>query len=301
MICKTQTLNNGVEMPTVGLGTWQMTDPADIERAITSAIELGYRHIDTAYIYGNEKDIGRVLRKLFESGTIKREELFITSKLWNAFHGNVQKALENTLRDLQLEYLDLYLIHWPVTFEYDPKGDVVMGDGRYRVTRFDPGQVWKEMESLVDSGLVRSIGFSNFGMENTKRILECCRIRPAVSQFELHPYLTQKELVRFLKSEGIQVVSYSSLGSTMDSAVKVRDDPTIKRVAEKCGCSPSQVILSYITMQNICVIPKSTSRQHLEENTKLRELEREDFEAVDNLGITHRYVDPVSFGPSRFL
>lgn len=300
MIRKTQKLNNGIEMPTVGLGTWMMTDPKDLDTAIRTAIRMGYRHIDTAFVYGNEETIGRILKKLFDEGTIKREELFITSKLWNTCHDKARKALEKTLKSLQLDYVDLYIIHWPVTFKPNPQGEVFLGGERYEIGDFDPVSLWREMESFVDAGLAKSIGFSNFGIANTKKILETCRIRPAVSQFEMHPYLTQKELVRFMKSENIQVVSYSSLGSSAKGSVRVKDDENIKKIAEKYKRSPSQIILSYITMQDICVIPRSVSEAHIRENIDLEELEKEDFDVIDNLNITQRYVDPVNFGASRF-
>lgn len=300
MISKTQVLSNGREMPTIGLGTWGLTDEAVLESSIRSAISLGYRHIDTAFIYGNEKKIGRILNSLFEEGVVERKDLFVTSKLWNTFHKAPRDALAQTLADLRMEYVDLYLVHWPVVFEPAQDGEMSFGGERYNIGKFDPVGVWKKMEELVDLGMAKSIGISNFGIENTKHVLRSCRIRPAVAQFELHPYLPQKDLVELMRSERIQVVSYSSLGSATGPSPRVREDETIKKIASKHRCSPSQVILSYIAMQGICVIPRSTSRKHLQENIDLKELDKEDFSAIDNLGIERRYVDPVSFGPSRF-
>ncbi|CAD24968.1 ALDOSE REDUCTASE [Encephalitozoon cuniculi GB-M1] len=300
MICKTQKLNNGKEIPTVGLGTWGMEDEAVLEGAIRNALSLGYRHIDTAFIYGNEKMIGNILKKLFDEGVVQRKDLFITSKLWNTFHGCPEDGLRRSLNDLQMDYVDLYLIHWPVTFDPAPDGTVESCGKKYNVGKFDAVGVWKKMEALVDLGLAKSIGISNFGKANTEKILGTCRICPAAIQIELHPYLNQKELVEFMKSKGIQVISYSSLGSAPGSSAKVRDDKTIKAIAKKYGCAPSQIILSYITAQGICVIPKSRSKEHLRENIDLKELSREDISAIDALNTGHRYVDPPGFGPEKF-
>ncbi|AFN82421.1 aldo-keto reductase [Encephalitozoon romaleae SJ-2008] len=300
MVCRTQKLNNGHEIPTVGLGTWGLEDESSLEASIRNAISLGYRHIDTAFIYGNEKMIGNILKKLFNEGVVQRKDLFITSKLWNTFHHCPEDALRQTLDDLQTSYVDLYLIHWPVTFEPAPNGSVESCGKKYNIGEFDAVSVWKKMEELVDLGLAKSIGISNFGKENTEKVLKACRIRPAVSQFELHPYLNQKELVEFMQSEKIQVISYSSLGSGHDSSQKVREDKTIKAIAKKYECTPSQIILSYIVSRNICVIPRSKSKEHLKENIDLKELAKEDISIIDGLDIGHRYVDPVSFGPNRF-
>ncbi|KAL7346417.1 aldo-keto reductase [Encephalitozoon intestinalis] len=300
MICKTQKLNNGNEMPTVGLGTWGLEDEEVLECSIRNALDMGYRHIDTAFIYGNEKIIGNILRKLFKEGVVQRKDLFITSKLWNTFHGCPEDALRNTLNDLQTDYVDLYLIHWPVALDPAPDGTVESFGKKYSVGKFNPVSLWKKMEKLVDLGLAKSIGISNFGKDNTEKILQECRILPAVAQIELHPYLNQKELVEFMKSKNIQVVSYSSLGSASDSPLKVRDDETIKSIARKYECTPSQVILSYITSQGICVIPRSKSKEHLKENIDLKELSKEDISAIDALDRGHRYIDPTRFGPDRF-
>ncbi|KAG5858928.1 aldo/keto reductase-like protein [Encephalitozoon hellem] len=301
MICKVLKLNNGHEIPTVGLGTWGLEDESSLEASIRNAVSLGYRHIDTAFIYGNEKMIGNILKKLFNEGVVQRKDLFITSKLWNTFHDCPEDALRRTLGDLQIDYVDLYLIHWPVTFEPAPDGSMESCGKKYNIGEFDAVTLWKKMEALVDLGLARSIGVSNFGKENTEKVLGACRIRPAVSQFELHPYLTQKDLVEFMRSKGIQVISYSSLGSGgQDSSPKVREDKTIKEIAKKYGCTPSQVILSYIVSRGVCVIPRSKSKEHLKENIDLKELSKEDISAIDGLNINHRYVNPVGFGPNRF-
>ncbi|KAM0672337.1 aldo-keto reductase [Ordospora colligata] len=300
MILPAQKLSNGEHIPTIGLGTWGLVDPGVLECSIRNAIELGYRHIDTAHIYGNQKKIGQILKNIFSEGLVERKDLFITSKLWNDSHDDPMTAIKQTLEDLQLEYVDLYLIHWPVRFEPDANGEVTLGLDRFRLGAFDPVPLWKKMEELVDAGYTRSIGISNFGIENTKKVLEVCRIKPVVSQFELHPYLKQTTLVNFLHEHDIHIVSYSSLGSTADCSLKIRNDKTIKTVAEKYECSPSQIILSYLTMQGVCVIPKSTSRKHLEENMDLKALKQEDMRIIDGIEITHRYVDPISFGESRF-
>lgn len=294
MLEKKVKLNSGYYMPMIGLGTWQADDEQLLEKSIRHAIKVGYRHIDTAHIYGNEKVIGRTLKKIFDEGLIKREDLFITSKMFNNFHHCPEKAIRISLDDLQLDYLDLYLIHWPVTFKNKEEG------GKSEIEPFDAVKLWKSMESFVEKGLVRSIGYSNFGKINTEKILKECKIKPAIAQFEIHPYLNQEDLVNYYQQKGITVVSYSSLGSTAPNKLKVREDKVILELAEKYKKTVAQIILSWLIMRDILVIPKSTSEKHIEENGKLFELEKEDFEKIQKLNKNYRYVDLPEWGPHRF-
>lgn len=179
-------LNNGYKMPCIGLGTWQLDDEEKLEKAVRHAIKTGYRHIDTAHIYGIEKALGNILRKIYEEKIIKREELFVTFELFNNFHNNPEEDLKTTLEDLQLEYLDLYLIHWPVFFKVDEINRPIKKFGENVIEKFEPVKLWREFERFVEKGWVRSISFSNFGEKNTNKILSICKIKPAVSQFEIH-------------------------------------------------------------------------------------------------------------------
>lgn len=300
MIDKKIELNNGYFMPMIGIGTWQSDDTEALERSIRYAIDAGYRHIDTAHIYGNEKALGDILKRLFDEKKIKREDLFITSKLFNNYHKNPELGIKTSLKDLQLDYLDLYLIHWPVTFKTDENNKPIKKNGETVIEEFDPVGLWRHMESFVEKGYTRSIGYSNFGKINTEKILKVCKIQPAIAQFEIHPYLTQDDLVNYYQKKNIQVVSYSSLGSTAPNKLKVREDPSILRIAKKYNKTVSQVILSWLNMRNILVIPKSTNENHIKENADLFKLEDEDFKVISSLNRDYRYVDLAEWGPHRF-
>lgn len=298
-------LNSGYRIPTVGLGTYKMSGLDLIKSTIRCAVSMGYRHIDTAYKYANEEDIGTVLQELFVEGTLKREDVFITSKLWCTHHKDPERALDASLGKLKLEYLDLYLVHFPVTYKLDVNGNEVVGeDGLPVLEDFDAVSVWQKMEALLETGKVRSIGVSNFGLYNLNRLLESCNIKPAVAQFELHPYLKQTELVNFCKRNGVVVTAYSSLGSTRADASEniplVKQDEKVVKVAKKCGKTTSQVILSYLVQKGAVVIPKSTSPVHLKENMDLFVLDPEDEKVIDQISICYRYNKPKYLGKDAF-
>ncbi|VDK42671.1 unnamed protein product [Dibothriocephalus latus] len=209
------TLNSGYKIPQVGLGTF-MAPPNEVENAVLTAIDTGYRHIDCAYIYGNECEVGNALKKKFDDGTIKRQDVFITSKLWCDAHRlkDVRPACEKSLRMLGLKYLDLYLVHWPVSFH--------VKEGR-KFSRDDPDaleyeevpleETWKGMEALVEAGLVRSIGVSNFNKAQIERILAICKIPPAVNQIEVSVNWLNDKMIEYAHSNGIQITAFSPFGS----------------------------------------------------------------------------------------
>ncbi|KAK4233905.1 NADP-dependent oxidoreductase domain-containing protein [Achaetomium macrosporum] len=312
-------LNNGMRVPAVGLGTFQVeSDNSKVKDAVKLALKLGYRHIDGAHAYGNEKEIGEAIK---ESG-IPRKEIFVTSKLAQTWHDakDVERALDVSLENLELEYgkssgpglgphgdgVDLYLMHFPHAYKAGENNTTIRhpsGNGKpvidYELSRRYT-ETWQAMEKLVDSGKARSIGLANFNVLKTKRILEVARIIPAVNQVEIHPYFPQRELSEFSSKHGILLVAHQPLGGRPIPSVRGHadkpfptDDPMIIEIAAKCGMTPAQVCLSWAVQRGIPVIPKSTQEEHMKQNMQLKRLPDDLFEAVDTLS-TKR-------GPLRFL
>jgi len=304
MINKRFSLNSGYEIPAIGLGTYKVQGLEKLRSTIRSAISMGYRHIDTAYKYCNESDIGTVLKELFDEGILKRSDIFLTSKLWCTQHKDPERALDGSLKCLKLDYLDLYLIHFPVTFKVDNNCVEICGDdGLPIIEEFDAVDLWGKMEDMVRSGKVRSIGVSNFGVYNMTKILNSATIKPAVAQFELHPYLKQKELLKFCEDNNIRVVAYSSLGSTQDQQKDVpivRKDERILKIGRKYDKTAPQVILSHQVQQGIAVIPKSVNLAHLKENLELFHLDEEDKKVLDGIDFCYRYINVEELGKDAF-
>lgn len=270
-------LSSGYSMPVIGLGTWTLKDRTKLLNALECAYNAGYRHVDTAAIYENESVVGEFLR------TKDRKSIFVTTKLWNTDHERVQEACEESLQRLGVDYLDLYLIHWPVFFG----------------STFDVHKVWTAMEELVYAGKVRSIGVSNFGVKNLKKILSFCRIKPAVDQVELHPYLPQHDIRQLCTENNIVVISYSSLGSSGEN-ISLRNDPVVRRIAAAHSATPEKVLLSYCVCIGCCVIPRSCSEAHIIDNFSLVELSEDDLKELEGIQTRFRYVEIDSFGPNRF-
>lgn len=282
---KSLTLNDGNQIPQIGLGTW-LSKPGEVANAVEVAVKSGYRHLDLAKIYQNQEEIGTALKKIIPS-VVKREELFITSKLWNNAHRpeNVQAAYEETLNELGLDYLDLYLIHWPVAFV--PGKDLVpkTEDGKQTLIDRDVSIVdtWKALIELQKAGKVKSIGVSNFTIEHLDAIINATGVVPAVNQIEAHPLLPQDDLVAYAKQKNIHLTAYSPLGNNLSGKTKIVDYPQVSEVAKKYNADPAQVLIAWGVKRGYSVIPKSVTDSRIKSNFDQIELKDEDYDKVTSL------------------
>lgn len=312
-------ISGGAKLPSVGLGLWKI-DTSHTAEMVRAAIAAGYRHIDAACDYGNERQAGEGIRQALAEGLCRREELWVTSKLWNTYHRpeHVRPAIEKSLDDLGLDYLDLYLIHFPISLKYVPieeryppgwlhdpgaTSPVMIGDS------VSIADTWGAMEELQRAGLCKHVGISNFCISLIRDLLSYADIRPAVLQVESHPYLAQEKLMRYCRQEALAVTAFSPLGagsyvplgmaSERDS---VLEQSLVKDLAVKHSKTPAQVVLRWGVQRGTAVIPKTSRAERLQENLDLFDfaLADEDMQALTALDRHQRFNDPGAFCEPAF-
>ncbi|KUI74575.1 Glycerol 2-dehydrogenase (NADP(+)) [Cytospora mali] len=290
----TFTLNNGVKMPGLGFGTFANEgSQGETYRAVKKALEVGYRHLDCAWFYQNEQEVGDAVRDFLKENTsVKRQDLFICTKVWNHMHQpeDVKWSLNDSLRKLGTDYVDLFLVHWPIaaerTEDYQPK---IGANGTYIINKElteNPEPTWRAMEELNQEGKARAIGVSNWTIAGLKQLFSFAKVKPAVNQIEIHPFLPNEELVRFCLDNGVLPEAYSPLGSqdqVPNTGEKVRTNVTLNEVADRSGHTLAHVLLAWGLKRGYAVLPKSSTPSRIESNFQVPNLSEEDFEAVNSV------------------
>ncbi|KAI8147943.1 NADP-dependent oxidoreductase domain-containing protein [Fennellomyces sp. T-0311] len=273
---RTFKLNTGDEIPALGFGTGEILGDK-VYQAVLTAIKAGYRHIDTAYAYGNEKEVGKAIK----DSNVPREELFVTTKLWNTFHKPdlVAKGFEKSLDNLGLDYIDLYLMHWPISFAESEKLGPMDKNGQFIYDTTGYTETYSAMEKLVGPKL-RAIGVSNFNFRSITKLLEVCTLVPAVIQIEIHPYLTQPDIFELCKKNNIHLTAYSALGCKNSPLLK---DSIVIEISAKYNATPAQVLLSWGIQRGTSVVTKSTNESRIIENLRNIHLEQADFDKLNPL------------------
>ena len=309
----------GKSMPTVGLGLWKI-DPGAVADAVYQAIKVGYRHLDSAADYGNEKEVGEGIALAITDGLCSRDELWVTSKLWNTYHRreHVEAACRKSLEDLGLDYFDLYLVHFPIALSYVDFNDRYPPEWIFDPEAENPGmrldavplsETWGAMEKLVEVGLCRQIGICNYSTSLVHDLMSYARIKPAMLQVESHPYHTQEALLRTAQQYGIAVTAFSPLGAlsyvSLDMATvndSVLTEPVVMAAAQRIGATAAQVVLRWGIQRGTAVIPKTSNPQRLVENLHLSELRlnEDEMAAISALNQNRRFNDPGHFCEAAF-
>lgn len=312
-------LSSGAELPSVGLGMWKIEN-SQVAEVVEQAVQCGYRHFDCASDYGNEVEVGQGLNRVLSVGQVQRNDLWVTSKLWNTYHRaeHVRPALMRTLSDLQLDYLDLYLIHFPiaqrfVSFDerypagwfFDPNADTP----QMEMERVPILETWQAMEELVGEGLVREIGVCNFGTSLLRDLMASSETPPAVLQVESHPYLTQEKLLRFCRETGIAFTAFSPLGAQSyfslgmaDASEAIIQQSCVKEIAASHSRTPAQILLRWGVQRGTALVPKTSNDERLRENLSVFDFELSDEEmaSITRLNRNRRFNDPGDFCESAF-
>jgi D-xylose reductase len=309
----------GKSMPTVGLGLWKI-DPGAVADAVYQAVKVGYRHLDSAADYGNEKEVGEGIALAITDGLCSRDELWVTSKLWNTYHRreHVEAACRKSLEDLGLDYFDLYLVHFPIALSYVDFNDRYPPEWIFDPEAENPGmrldavplsETWGAMEKLVEVGLCRQIGICNYSTSLVHDLMSYARIKPAMLQVESHPYHTQEALLRTAQQYGIAVTAFSPLGAlsyvSLDMATandSVLTAPVVVAAAQRIGATAAQVVLRWGIQRGTAVIPKTSNPQRLVENLHLSELSlnEDEMAAISALNQNRRFNDPGHFCEAAF-
>ncbi|RDL42473.1 Uncharacterized protein BP5553_02452 [Venustampulla echinocandica] len=279
-------INTGSYIPAVGFGTWK-SSPEDAYNSVKTALESGYRHIDAAWIYGNEPEVGRAIK---DSG-VRREDIFLTTKLWSTYHSRVAENLELSLKQLGVDYLDLYLMHWPVALNPngEPPNFPLLPDGTRDLHDRNFVDTWKDMEKLLSTGKVKAIGVSNFDIHNLEILRQKCTVVPAVDQVEMHAYLQQKNLQKYCDERGIHITAYSPLGSTGST---VKTEKLVLEIASHHGCDPCAVLLAWGVQSGHSVLPKSINESRIRSNFQAVTLTKDEMEQIESLESGQRYSQP---------
>ena len=299
-------------MPRIGFGCWKVPREATAD-VVYDAIKVGYRAFDCACDYGNDVEVGHGLKRAMDEGIVSRSDIFVTNKLWSTYHGHVEAACQKSLEDMQLDFFDLYLIHFPIAIKFVPfevryppswAHDPAASNPKIELSNVPYSQVWVGMEALKKSGVAKHIGVCNLNVQGLREVCASCEIRPENLQVELHPYLTQNRLVAYVKDTlGIPVTAYSPLGASsyieigLADSVGVLDEAVVKDIAAKHGRTAAQVILAWHLSRGVSVIPKSSKLSRIKENFDILNitLEPAEIAAIGALNRNKRFNDPGVF------